>query len=142
MTTARRRRPPAPKDLGSAGAALWRSVLGQFDLHAAELALLHQLCCTADEITDLKAALAKSKPLIRGSRNQMRPNPLYAMLANHRKLADQLVVALGLPLDSETVGRRRSAAAKQSADARWRRPKMAPRVVALERTRSREGQGA
>jgi hypothetical protein len=42
------------------------------------------------------------------------------VIAQHRKLADQLVVALGLPLEGEVVGRRRSAQAKQAVDSRWR----------------------
>jgi hypothetical protein len=43
-------------------------------------------------------------------------------LAVHRKLIDQMIVALSLPIDGESVGRRRSAQAKLNADSRWRNP--------------------
>lgn len=132
-----RRRPSAPKDLNDAGEALWRNVVGEFQLNSAELALLHELACTYDEIEALKVALAKSKPLIRGSRGQQRPNGLYAVLAAHRKLADQLTSALALPIDSEAVGRRRSAAARTIAKVP-RQPKSRGRIHAIRET-YREG---
>lgn len=115
-------RPPAPpKDLLVEGRKLWRDVLAESELNAAEMALLKQLCLTVDELGAMKADLAEMGTVVMGSRNQPRVNPLLAAIGAHRKLADQLVVALGLPLEGEVVGRRRSAAAKQNADARWRR---------------------
>jgi hypothetical protein len=56
-------------------------------------------------------------------------NPLLAAIVAHRKLADQLAVALGLPLAGESVGRRRSAAARQSVNARWRQTKRHGRLA-------------
>jgi hypothetical protein len=126
-----RRRKPAPKDLRETGTALWRKLLGEYQLNAAEESMLHQLCATMDEIADLKAALAASKPMVKGSKGQPRPNPLLASLVTHRKLADQLVTALALPIEGEVVGRRRCAQAKQAADARWRKTKSGPRIHAV-----------
>ena len=34
--------------LGEAGRALWRSVLGSYELSAGELELLHRACVTSD----------------------------------------------------------------------------------------------
>ena len=132
MTTTRRSK-PAPRDLAEAGKALWRSLTREFEFNSAELALLHELCCTTDEIADLKAALAATRPVVKGSKGQPRANPLLAELRQHRKLADQLVIALGLPVDGESVGRRRSAQAKQAADTRWRKSKTGGRMQALKR---------
>jgi hypothetical protein len=132
MTTPRRSK-PAPRDLGEPGKVLWRNLTQEFDFNSAELTVLHQLCCTTDEITDLKAALATSSPVVKGSRGQPRANPLLAELRNHRKLADQLVVALSLPVEGEAVGRRRSAQAKQAVDARWRRTKSGGRMQAVKK---------
>ena len=126
--TATRRSKPAPRDLKEAGKALWRNLTREFVFNSAELALLHQLCCTTDEIADLKAGLTATKPVVKGSRGQPRANPLLAELRNHRKLADQLVVALGLPIDGEAVGRRRSAQARQAADTRWAKTKTKTRT--------------
>ncbi|MFZ0906391.1 MAG: P27 family phage terminase small subunit [Mycobacterium sp.] len=121
METGNNRPPSAPKDLQAEGKKLWRDVLAESELNAAETALLKQLCLTVDELAAMKADLAEMGTVVMGSRNQPRVNPLLAAIAAHRKLCDQLVVALGLPLEGEVVGRRRSAAAKQSADARWRK---------------------
>jgi P27 family predicted phage terminase small subunit len=125
------RRKPAPKDLQAPGRALWRDVLAEFELNSAELALLYQLCQTVDELAAMKSDLAEMGMVTMGSRNQPRVNPLLAVIAAHRKLADQLVVALGLPLEGEVVGRRRSAQAKQAVDARWRGQKRRGRIATV-----------
>jgi P27 family predicted phage terminase small subunit len=134
MTTSRRGK-PAPTDLGDAGKVLWRNLTREFDFNSAELSLLHQLCCTTDEIALLKAALTRTGPVVEGSKGQPRANPLLGELRNHRKLADQLVVALGLPIDGEAVGRRRSAQAKQAADTRWAKTKTKSRASVRDLTR-------
>jgi P27 family predicted phage terminase small subunit len=133
------RRKPAPKELQAAGKALWRQVLDEFEPNAAEFALLFQLCLTVDELADMKADLAEMGTVVMGSRNQPRVNPLIAVIAAHRKLVDQLVVALGVPLPGEAVGRRRSAAAKQSVDSRWRQEKRRGRLASVEPLRQEEG---
>jgi hypothetical protein len=106
--------------LQAPGKALWRDVVDEFELNPAETALLYQLALTLDELAQMKADLAEMGTVVMGSRNQPRVNPLIAAIATHRKLADGLVVALGLPLPGEVVGRRRSAQAKQAVDSRWR----------------------
>jgi hypothetical protein len=136
MTT--RRSKPAPKGLGVDGISLWRNLTREFDFNSAELALLTQLCATTDEIAQLKAAF--TSPVVKGSTGQPRANPLLAELRSHRKLADQLVVALGLPIEGEAVGRRRSAQAKQAADARWRKTKSGGRLQAMKNLQKDGGQ--
>jgi phage terminase small subunit len=126
------RRKPAPKELQAAGKALWRQVLDEFEPNAAEFALLFQLCLTVDELAAMKADLAEMGMVVMGSRNQPRLNPLIAAITAHRKLVDQLVVALGVPLPGETVGRRRSAQAKQAVDTRWRQEKRRGRLASVE----------
>lgn len=111
--------PPPPKDLQVEGRKLWRQAAVEFDLNPVELALLYQLCLTVDELAAMKRDLAEMGTVVMGSRNQPRVNPLLGAIVSHRKLADQLAVALGLPLAGEAVGRRRSAAAKQAVNARW-----------------------
>jgi P27 family predicted phage terminase small subunit len=133
VVTTTRRSKPAPKSLGVEGLSLWRALTREFDFNSAELSLLAQLCCTTDEIADLKAALTATGPVVRGSTGQDRANPLLAEIRNHRKLADQLVVALGLPIDGEQVGRRRSSQQKQAADARWRKTKTKGRMQTMRK---------
>ena len=53
----------------------------------------------------------------------MKPHPALAAAADQQRLLDQLVRSLNLPLDGESEGRRRSPAARESAQARWRAEK-------------------
>jgi hypothetical protein len=118
MTT---RRPSPPKDLNAPGRRLWRAVLAEFDANPAEIQLFYELCRTTDELDVMATQLADESLTVAGSKGQPRPHPLLAEIRQHRRLVDQLVVDLGLPIESEVVGRRRSAAAKQNADQRWRK---------------------
>jgi hypothetical protein len=113
-------RKTAPSDLKSRGRALWRSVVGKYVMDPAETALLHELCRTADELDALTVAMADQSPVVEGSQGQPRANPLLAEIRQHRKLAETLALALALPVDGETIGRRRSTNAKAAAHARWR----------------------
>jgi len=132
------KRPPA--GLKVAGKRLWRDVLAEFVPNAAELALLEQLCLTVDELAEMKADLSEMGLVVMGSRNQPRTNPLIPVIAAHRKLVDQLVTALGVPLPGESVGRRRSAAAKQSIDTRNRQErKLRGRLASVQTIRQPEG---
>ena len=128
------RAPAPPKDLQVEGRKLWRDVVAEFEPNAAELALLYQLCLTVDELAEMKAEMAEMGVVVAGSRGQPRVNPVLSAIAAHRRLVDQLVVALGVPLEGEVVGRRRSAAAKQSADAKWRRsgPRRKGRLASVQ----------
>jgi P27 family predicted phage terminase small subunit len=134
VVTTGRRSKPAPADLGDDGKVLWRNLTREFEFNSAELAILRQLACTTDELASIKAALRRTGPTVKGSTGQVRANPLLAELRNHRKLADQLILALGLPIDGETVGRRRSAQAKQAADSRWAKAKPKTRASARDLT--------
>ena len=122
---------PAPRDLGTAGRALWRDACREFTFSSVEFALLHELCTTVDEIAAMKSDLGEMGMVVSGSEHQPRINPLVPALAVHRKLADTLAAALALPVESETVGRRRSATARQNANARWKTPKSGSTILRL-----------
>jgi hypothetical protein len=126
---------PAPKDLQQAGRKLWRNATAEFTFNAVEVELLYQLCCVVDEVAAMRADLREMGYIVAGSEKQPRINPVVAALANHRKLADTLATALSLPIEGEAVGRRRSAVAKQNADARWK-PKSGGRIRAVRRMQS------
>lgn len=134
--------PSPPRDLGPRGRALWRKAVGEFQFHAVERELLRQLATTVDEITALEKALAQQGPTVKGSRGQQVLNPCYGQLVSHRKLADQLVTALALPVQDEVVGRRRSAQAKQAVQTRWRKTKSGGRIHRIAETQKRDGDGA
>lgn len=98
--------PRPPAELRKQGRALWRRLWAEYKFNAAETALLQQLCAVIDEIEDLRAELAASNTTVAGSKGQPVINPAFAALRDHRRLADQLVVALGLPTDDATAGSR------------------------------------
>jgi hypothetical protein len=134
-------KPVPPRGLNGPGKVLWRAVTAEFGLNPAELGVLHELCRTTDELDFMSSVLAEESPVVVGSKGQPRAHPLLSEIRQHRRLVDQLVVALGLPLPTEAVGRRRSAAAKQAADARWRKsePRKGRLASVQEMTRNKEG---
>ena len=104
-----------PEGLRATGSMLWREITSIFDLDAAEVRLLVELCRVHDELDDMNAALAGADLLVEGSRGQQRPNPLLHEIREHRRTAERLTNALAIPLPGESVGVRRTAGAKASA---------------------------
>jgi hypothetical protein len=113
----------APAGLGAAGRNLWRSVAGAFDLDPDEAELLRQACRCADELADLRSALAASDTVVAGSTGQPRPNPLYTELRAHRETLARLLRALDLPDEEAARGSAASARASEAARRRWRAEK-------------------
>jgi hypothetical protein len=132
--------PPAPRGLDTVGRGLWRAAVAEFAFSSVELAQLRQVAKTADEIGAMETELATMEMIVGGSRNQPKVNPLIRELRDHRKLFDQLVAGLALPIGDETAGRRRSAAARRTVNTP--RIKLAPTVAALQRQRDRDSRGA
>ena len=85
---------------------LWHSIIETCEPNPTELAILHELCSVLDEIDVLRAALARSEPVVTGSTGQPRPNPLYGELRRHRELADRLARTLAFPADDNNESRR------------------------------------
>ena len=117
-------RPRPPKSLGEDGRAFWRKVTAAYELSPAEEAMLGRCCRTLDVLGRLDATLIDADDLMTtGSVGQMKPHPALAAAADQQRLLDQLVRALNLPLPDEEEGRRRSPAAREAAQARWRAEK-------------------
>jgi len=109
----------APSGLGRAGRRLWRSVLAEYELSAAELVLLEQAARTADLLEAMTAELAGGVTA-EGSVGQVRAHPLLAAAAEHRKVLGTLLMQLALPLPGEEYGQVRSPQQHAAAQARWR----------------------
>jgi hypothetical protein len=137
--TAAKTRQNAPRGLKTAGKRLWANATAEYEFSSIEAELLKQLCRTVDEIEQLEASLRDGGPMVKGSRGQQVLNPVYAQLCAHRKLADQLAVALALPTEGEVAGQRRSAKAKQAADTRWRTAKSRGRLNTVSAMQNRDG---
>jgi hypothetical protein len=119
VNTQPRRNPP--RDLKKRGKRLWRSVFDDYEPSPTEEQILLDLCRTLDEIDVLTAVLAQSEMVVAGSTGQLVVNPVIGALREHRKLAVRLSLALAVPGEGETYGRRRSTSARAAAQARWHR---------------------
>jgi hypothetical protein len=92
-----------------------------YELSPAEEAMLARCCRTIDVLDRLDVTLLEAGDLmVEGSVGQLKPHPALAAAADQQRLLDQLVRALNLPLPDEQTGRRRSPAAREAAQARWR----------------------
>jgi hypothetical protein len=104
---------------------LWRSVLDGYELSPAELEVLAQAARVTDLLARLDEQLAGEDLIQPGSRGQPVPNPLLHTAAEQRRVLESLIRSLALPMPDETEGRRRSPAAREAAQQRWRQQKSA-----------------
>lgn len=116
-------RPPSPpRDLGTAGRALWRRVLADYDLDAVELAALTQAARTVDELQRIHDSLAQAPSVtVAGSTGQPRAHPLLAEARAHRATLTALLASIDLPTDVAPTAAQAatSAAASKAARVRW-----------------------
>jgi hypothetical protein len=109
-----------------AGKRLWRAVLADYELSAAELETLRQACRVVDYLARIDTALMDSELTVEGYKGQPRAHPLLAAAADQRRVLDGLFRSLALPLPEEEEGRRRSPANRENALARWRKERHGP----------------
>lgn len=112
----------APEGLGSAGSALWDSIIPAYELRPDELRMLADACREADIVQRLEDDLTDSPLLVKGSQGQDVISPLVQEVRQHRTVLAGLLRALKLP-DSPTTAKQKAArtseAARAAARARW-----------------------
>jgi hypothetical protein len=110
----------APSGLKATGGALWRAVVGEFELRADERAVLAAACRVADDLDRLQAMLAAGPIEVDGSKGQTVLNPIFAEVRQQRLTLARLLSQLGLG-DANAVasGLARSAAGRKLAMTRW-----------------------
>lgn len=112
----------APAGLTTAGQALWRKTLAEFELSEHEYPILEAACRELGLIRRIEAVLGKAKLVVEGSMGQDTAHPLLAEVRQHRAAYVSLVKSLKLPEgDAGTVPNPRSASAQAAANARWSR---------------------
>lgn len=90
------------------------------EFRSDEVAVLHELCRTLDEIDGLREALDEGGLDVLGSKGQPRPNGLLSSLHASRALLIRLAQQLALPDPEEEVGQTEaSKRAQHAAQARW-----------------------
>ena len=113
---------PTPKGLEKAGAALWRDVIGKYELRADEQRILEDACRERDLLTRLETGLASADLIVRGSQGQDVINPIVSELRQHRSTFATLMRQLNLPDaggPSGDSGGELSAKNRAAAQARW-----------------------
>jgi hypothetical protein len=116
--------PPVPAGPKRSGRALWRSIVGGYDLRPDELRLLEDACRTADVADALEAALVGEPLTLPGVKDQPRAHPLMVELRQQRLALAGMLKQLRLP---ETPGEARTSAgagarsvkSRQAANTRW-----------------------
>lgn len=114
-----------PKNLGKAGAALWKDITAKFELDPDDAALLEHVCRTADELDRLSEAARIAEPMVEGSKRQPVVNPIFEEVRRHRITLARLLKDLALPDPEDEAKPRdpaadwRSARARKAAETRW-----------------------
>ena len=124
--TARRRLKPAPKGLGPAGKALWKSILDDlapgWEFDARELHLLERACRCADELKTLEAAIDRDGLIAKGSRSQPVMHPAMQEARQLRLAQLRLLGALELTDPAANIAATPSVRrATKAAQTRWAR---------------------
>lgn len=93
--------PSAPPGLRPAGAALWTSVVDEFELAPHELLLLTEVCRTVDAVEALQARL-DAADVLDVSPHGVRVNPCLPELRAQRLALGRLLAQLQLPVGLES----------------------------------------
>jgi hypothetical protein len=109
----------APRGLGSAGGALWRSVVGAYDLRPDELLILESAARVTDVIARLDVELDGAPLTVLGSVGQTREHPLMSEQRQQRGLLARLLGQLRLPDTQQGEASQRSEAGRRLARQRW-----------------------
>ena len=86
---------PLP-ELGSAGAQLWRTVMGRYRIEESHAELLKLACLSADRAESARLEIAKTGQTVIGSTGQPAANPLIAVEGAAQKRVAQFLKQLGL----------------------------------------------
>jgi hypothetical protein len=98
--------PRRPPGLRSAGARLWKSVAGRFELEGHEHALLLEAARTVDRLDRLEAAIAAAGPLLTSGK----PNPALVEARQQQIVLSRLLACLRIPNADGQAPQRRGAA--------------------------------
>ena len=92
--------PPPPAELGDAGAARWRSVVGAFRLDQHELRVLEAACVESDMAATADLAVAQGGAWLTSPSGLLRAHPALAAGRASRLASAKLVRTLTLPREA------------------------------------------
>jgi hypothetical protein len=114
--------PSAPRGLGKAGKALWKSVQNDdLELRPDEIAVLTEAAATRDVIASLAEATAREPAIVEGSKGQVIVHPGLQELRQQRALLASLLRQVGIPYPDEDGwdGLSPSQRGRKAAAKRW-----------------------
>lgn len=114
-------KPTPPDTLADAGKALWRDVVGKYDLRVDELRILASACGAADmEAEFRKAWVERGRPYMStGSMGQEVEHPLIGSIDKQAKSKAAFLKQLGLP-DDGAAGIEKPNQQRSAAQQRWK----------------------
>lgn len=86
------------------GDRLKESILADYELNAAELALLDRAAALTDELERIEIEMAKRPLVTAGSRGQEVADPLLREHRQHSEVLQRIIEAIGLPMAGEEEG--------------------------------------
>lgn len=91
-----------PRDLGTAGAELWREVMAEYDLTFDYRSILHEACLTLDRIRQCDEIVNREGHTVMGYRGARQAHPLLSEARQARGLLQRLLKSLELNDDEPT----------------------------------------
>lgn len=117
MTTRKTTRPKVPSPpsgLSTAGRALWRSVVADYDLDEHERLLLREACRTADRLDRLEKEATRAEVTARNRFGEIVIHPAQVEARQQSLALARLLASLRLPSGTEEARPQRRGAARGS----------------------------
>lgn len=94
--------PDPPEGSGASGSALWRDVLGKYELEEHEQALLREAVRSVDQLDELHAIVKREGMIVDGPNGAPRMHPAAVEARQLRIALARIIAALRLPADDDT----------------------------------------
>lgn len=96
--------PEPPQGTGPSGRALWRDVLGKYELEEHEQALLREAVRSVDQLDELHAIVKREGAIVDGPGGSPRMHPAAVEARQLRIALARVIAALRLPADDDGSG--------------------------------------
>lgn len=94
--------PTPPRTLCAEARALWSSIVAEHVIDdGASFELLRQLCESVTSLRAIQRQIRKDGLMVKGSKGQMRPHPLFATEAEYRRAILACIRGLRIDVTSE-----------------------------------------
>ena len=113
--------PKAPDGLSTRARRLWRDVLAEYELSAAELEVLRSALVALDRADQAAAVVDAEGVVVVDRYGSPKAHPATDIEARNRTIFARLVAQLGVKVTPERVDSPQSVRARAAANTRWKR---------------------